>query len=251
MSHTPDTRKMTDLPEEQRPRERLITQGAHTLSNEELIAILLRTGIKGCNVFELAHRFCRRFSPITKLRGFSVSELKGYLKQPLADGDAILGIGNDKLTTLLAAIELGARVFGRETQNLSKPMVTPRDIATFMFADTSRYEREGFWAIYVDHHRRLIQQQPELITLGLRTQTVIEPSALFRRAIMLGAHGIYIVHNHPSGDVRPSEEDVTTTERLIAAGHTLGITIHDHIILGRPDTTPAYFSLRANDTCAF
>ncbi len=263
LDEAPDVRKMKDKPQDERPRERLKMQGATALTDHELVAILLRTGVKECNVFELARRFCHLFHPITKLRALTYEDMKGwidryndYLRQrdpeTLSPQEReIKGIGEDKLITLLAALELGARVYAPKGEPLRKPILRPSDIADIMLTEASRFTREGFWAIYVDRHRRMIQDKPDLVTLGIRSTTLIEPAVLFRRAVMLDAHGLYIVHNHPGGDVRPSDEDIATTQRLVTAGYALGIVVHDHIIIGRPEVTPHFYSLRANDDCTF
>lgn len=284
-----DERRLKDIPSDQRPRERLLKYGPKVLTDEELLAILFRTGVPGCNVHEMSRAFCRLFNPIWRLRLYETHELHTWLTHaeapPLcpreeedSDGERmaaervsepeqgpspgsgprrhssrlrIPGLGPDKLATLAAAIELGARIFRPKPLELQKPLVRPAQIAQLMFGESSRYAREGFWAVFVDRHRRMIQPEPELITLGVRAHTVIEPSVLFRRAVMLDAHGVFVVHNHPSGDVRPSDDDIAVTQRLIRAGHTLGIPVLDHVIVGRPETMPPYLSLREREYCSF
>lgn len=288
-----DRRKIKDIPDDQRPRERLLKFGPKVLTDEELLAILFRTGVKGCNVHEMARRFVAEFGALWRLRRYAPDELYGWLSHadapalpdrggvpeeacyygergaaespgaaepeplPYADagryrrGPRIAGLGPDKLATLAAALELGARIYRVRPQELKKPLVRPSQIAQLMFAESSRYAREGFWVIYVDRHRRMMQEGPELLTLGVRAHTVIEPAVLFRRAVMLDAHGLFVVHNHPSGDVRPSDEDIGVTQRLINAGRTIGIAVLDHVIVGRPETMPSYLSLREREYCAF
>ncbi len=277
---TKDANRMRDWREQDRPREKLLAHGAEALTDEELLAILFRTGIKGCNVYELAHRF------VQALKGKESELIKAYEQQrralgtesTIAESDSedeatslyrlwtydrqslrafvashqplLKGLGNDKLVTLLAALEFGARVFRPTPQTLKKPILRGDTVAQLMFAKTTRYVREGFWILYLDR-RRVLMHEPELLTLGVASQTLIDPQTLFRKAVMLDARYVILVHNHPSGDVKPSDADIETTQRLIAAGRVLGIPVLDHIILGRPDIAPTYYSLKAHDICAF
>ncbi len=277
-----DASRMTDWRVQDRPREKLLAYGAEALTDEELLAILFRTGVKGCNVFELAHRFVQALKgredalteayaarrnkratgdtldepdDVAEEEATSLYRLWTYdreaLKAFIASHQPLLkGIGKDKLATLLSALEFGARVFRPTPQTLKKPLLRGSAIAQLMFAKTARYVREGFWVLYLDR-RRVLMQEPDLITLGVPTQTLIDPQTLFRKAVILDARYVILVHNHPSGDVRPSDADIETTQRLIAAGRILGIPVLDHIILGRPDITPSYYSLNAHGHCTF
>ena len=128
---------------------------------------------------------------------------------------------------------------------------TPGQVAELMFAESTRLAREGFWAIFLDRRRVPLRPEPDLLTLGLGAQTLIDPQTLFRKAVMFDAHGLILVHNHPSGDVSPSTQDVETTRALITAGRVLGIPVLDHVIVGRPDISPSYFSLRTHELCDF
>lgn len=288
-----DGRRIKDIPDDQRPRERLLKYGPKVLTDEELLAILFRTGVRGCNVHEMSRKFVEEFGPIWRLRKYAPDELHAWLNHadapalpnrddesdelsyygerdaaerlsedppeplPYAEacryrkGPRISGLGPDKLATLAAALELGARIYRLKPSELAKPIARPSQIAQLMFAESSRYAREGFWVIYVDRKRRMIMDGPELVTLGVRAHTVIEPAVLFRRAVMLDAHGVFVVHNHPSGDVRPSDEDIGVTQRLINAGRMIGIPVLDHVIVGRPETMPPYLSLREREYCSF
>ncbi len=275
-----DANRMKDWREQDRPREKLLAYGAEALTDEELLAILFRTGVTGCNVYELAHRFVQvlrgREETLIKERSAESAEcgersaesgvdagaeetslyrLWTYDRQALqafvSEHQPLLkGIGKDKLSTLLAALEFGARVFRPTPTTLKKPLLRASVIAQLMFAKTARYVREGFWILYLDR-RRVLMQEPELITLGVAAQTLIDPQTLFRKAVMLDARYVIVVHNHPSGDVKPSDADIETTQRLINAGRILGIPVLDHLILGRPDVSPSYYSMQAHDVCAF
>ncbi len=236
-----DRRKMTDLPEDDRPRERLLRLGPKVLNDSELLAILLRTGVRGCNVHELARRLADTLGTLTDLRTRDADSLAALIRQD----PNLRGIGRDKLATLQAALELGARVYAPDPRALRKPILRAAQVAQLMYAESTRLAREGFWVLYLDHRRALLRPEPELLTLGIGAQVVIDPQTLFRKAVMLDARGLILVHNHPSGDVTPSAPDIDLTATLVAAGKVLGIPVIDHVIVGRPDITPGYASLRA------
>lgn len=242
-----DTRRMADLPEGDRPRERLLRLGAGALSDAELLAILLRTGVTGCNVHELARRLASALGGLAGLRTHDAPSLAAFVRRE----PSLRGVGPDKLATLLAALEVGARVFRPDAKALRKPILRAAQVAELMFSESTRLAREGFWALFLDRRRVPLRPVPDLITLGLGAQTLIDPQTLFRKAVMLDAHSLILVHNHPSGDVSPSAQDVETTRALVAAGRVLGIPVLDHVIVGRPDVSPTYLSLRAKELCAF
>lgn len=242
--------KMTDLPPEERPRERLRRLGPEALTDDELLAIIFRTGVSGCNVRDLARNFREALGSrgLASLHTYNHDEFVAFVAQ---HRDTLKGIGDDKISTLLATIEFGRRVFAPEKKELAKPLLLASDMAQRFFGATTRHVREGFWALFLDHGRRLIKEDPDLITSGLRDQTLIDASALFRRAILLNASSVIVAHNHPSGDVTPSPRDIEATDALARAGRVIGIPLRDHIILGRPDIEPSYLSLRATGRCTF
>ena len=242
-----DTRKMADLPACDRPRERLLRLGPAALSDAELLAILLRTGVTGCNVHELARRLAAALGGLAGLRTHDAATLTAFVRQD----PALRGIGPDKLATLHAALEVGARVFRPDAKALRKPILRATQVAELMFAESTRLTREGFWALFLDRRHVPLRPEPELLTLGLGAQTLIDPQTLFRKAVMMGAHSLILVHNHPSGDVSPSAQDIETTRALIAAGRVLGIPVIDHVIIGRPDISPSHLSLRSQALCDF
>lgn len=246
----PASRRMTDLPTDDRPRERLLRLGGEAMTDAELVAILLRTGVKGHNVAELAREFVASLGVegLTALRNYGHDELRALVRRQEHD---LRGIGDDKIATLLAALEFGARVFGPAPRELGKPILVASDVVRHFFGEQTRCVREGFWLLALDHRRALIGRKPALLTTGVRSQTVIDVPTVFQRALLLGASSIIVVHNHPSGDVTPSPQDIETTRALIRAGQTLGLPLRDHVILGRPDIPPHYCSLRASGCCAF
>lgn len=244
---TASTTKMTDLPEEERPREKLLARGAEALSDAELVAILLRTGIKGCNVRDLAERLLNGLAGLDGIRTWDSRTLKQFI----ARTPDLRGIGKDKIATLLAAFEVGFRIYAVKKENTSGPILTPSKAVALVIDDIKHFNREGFWAIYLDRRRRLIDR-PELLTLGIGAQTVIDAQTVFRRAVLMNASGVILIHNHPSGNPDPSEADIQTTNVLIAAGKALNIPVLDHIVVGRPGVCdPYYHSMRSHNTCAF
>ncbi|MEG2063368.1 MAG: DNA repair protein RadC [Kiritimatiellia bacterium] len=249
-----DGRRMAEIPEGDRPREKLLRLGVRALTDDELLAILLRTGIKGCNVHQLAHALRVAVGEFPTFRRYDHQSLVTFIKNyhdPVTAAATLRGIGPDKLATLLAALEIGARAYGPTQKELHRPILRPGQVAEIMFAESSRYLQEGFWALLLDHRRAPLGEGPELLTLGVGDHTVINPPTLFRKAVMLGAHAVILVHNHPSGAVTPSDADIATTEKLIVAGRVIGIPIADHIIVGRPDCSPSYYSFRSHERCSF
>jgi DNA repair protein RadC len=239
--------KMTDLPMAERPREKLLAQGAEALSDAELVAILLRTGIKGCNVRELAERFIKGIAGLDNIRTWDSRTLKLFISRT----PELRGIGKDKIATLLAAFEVGFRIYAVKQDKPVAAILTPSQAVALVIDEIKHFNREGFWVLYLDRRRHLIDH-PELLTLGIGARTVIDVQTVFRRAVLLGASSVILIHNHPSGYPEPSEDDLRTTETLIAAGKTLNIPVIDHIIVGRPGVCdPCYYSIRSHQDCNF
>lgn len=249
-----DSRKIKELPPDERPREKLLRCGPAALTDSDLVAILLRTGVAGCNVTDLARRFVTALGErsLAALRTYDAESLTGFIRAHSAREDplSLRGIGPDKLATLLAALEVGTRIHAPDKAALQMPFLRAAQVAELVFSESTRFAREGFWALYLNH-RRIPLCAPSLITLGVGTQTLIDPQTLFRKAVMLDARAVILIHNHPTGDVTPSEPDIATTQSLIAAGRTLAIPVLDHVIVGDPKITPSYYSIRASGRCTF
>lgn len=243
------TPRMKDLPKEMMPRERLLKFGGEVLEDYELLAILLRTGIPGCNVMELAKRLVDHFGGIQKMAQYPTKELYAHIRTV----PELLGIGESKLISILTAIEIGARIYAPTPKQLKKALTEPEDVARLMFSQSTRLAREAFWAILLDRRLAPIRDYPEPveITRGIGSNTIISPHVLFRPAVMFDAQAIILVHNHPSGNVEPSTEDIVTTQVLIEAGRQLRIPLFDHVIVGRPDVSPFCYSLRKHERCVF
>ncbi len=211
--------KIKDLPINERPRERLINNGAENLSNEELLAILLKTGTKEASAKALATEI------LSTLNNISDMQNKNY-KQLLK----MKGIGPSKATVLLAAIELGKRINSRCNNIHNLKIDNPKVIFDYYSPLLRGKKQEHFYAIYLDNQKRVIEDK--LLFIGTINRSLIHPQNIFKEAYMLDASAIVCLHNHPSGNVIPSVEDERITKQLVEIGNLFGIKIIDHIIIG-------------------
>ena len=229
----PENLRLKDQPASERPRERLAARGPDALTHAELIAILLRTGLKGTNVVEVGQNLLRKFDgSLNALALASVDEIR---KTP--------GIGRDKAATLVAAFAL-ARRMEQERREESPVLDNPATVVNFM-RETNRLKSvESFQALLLNVRKKLIRA--EEISSGLLDTLLVHPREVFRAAIVANAAGIVLVHNHPSGDPTPSEADIKVTRDLIRAGQLLKIEVVDHVIIGQATKERAkdYSSLR-------
>ena len=225
--------KLKDQPISERPRERLREKGPDSLSPGELVAILLRTGVKGANVVEIGKRLVQRYGSLDALARASWQELA---KEP--------GIGPDKAVTLVAAFSL-ARGLVRETRAESPALETPEAVANLMREENRLRNVETFQVILLNTRRRLIGK-PVKISDGTLDTILVHPREVFRPAIENNAAAVVLVHNHPSGDPTPSEADIKVTRDLVRAGQLLKIEVLDHVIIGRAtqERPKDYVSLR-------
>lgn len=217
--------RIADMPETERPRERLLAHGAKVLSTAELIAILLGTGqgpgklsAVGLGQYIL-HELskCDR-EPLAVLREISAAELM-----------QIPGIGPAKATTILAAIELGKRAF--QSRPADRTVIdSPAVAAAALSQDLMWQSQERFAVLLLDVKNRLLGTQ--VITIGTATETLAPPREIFREVIRQGATRLIVAHNHPSGNIEPSSEDIELTRQLLAGAAFLGIPLLDHLILG-------------------
>ena len=224
--------KIKDQPANERPRERLAANGADALSNAELIAILLRTGLKGVNAVEVGKQLLVRFGSLQELARASVDDLR-----------KVKGIGRDKAVTLVAAFAL-AHKMARELQEESPVLDTPENVVRLLRARNLVREVETLQVLLLNTRRRLIRM--EEITNGTLDTLLVHSREVFKAAISANASAIVLVHNHPSGDPTPSEADIKVTRDLIRAGQLLKIDVLDHVVLGRatPERVKDYASLR-------
>jgi DNA repair protein RadC len=207
-----------ELPASERPRERLLAHGPDSLSKSELIAILLRTGLRGISAIQVAEQLLARFGTLDNLSRAKTDELR-----------QVKGIGRDKAVTLVAAFTLG-RQMAKEIRSESPTLDTPERVADLLREENRAYEVEVFQVLLLNTRRRLIRV--EKISQGTLDTLLVHPREVFKHALSANASAIVLVHNHPSGDPTPSEADIRVTRDLVRAGGVLKIEVLDHVILG-------------------
>jgi len=212
--------RITDLAQADRPRERLEMLGPQSLSNPELLAILLRVGIAGENAVRMAERLLNHFGGLPGLHRAAFSELS-----------TVKGMGKAKAAQLVAAIELGRRIASSPADE-RQPIASPADAANLLMYRLAALEQEYLFVILLDTRNRVIGNPLEVYHGSLNT-SLIRVGEVFREAIRLNAAGIIVAHNHPSGDPSPSPEDVAVTRALVEAGKLLDIDVLDHLVFGR------------------
>ena len=221
-----------DIPKSERPRERLIKYGKESLSNSELLSIILKTGTKGESVSTLANRVLKNINKI--------GDLKDITKEQLLK---IKGIGEVKAIELLATIELGRRVY-LEKQEEDKKEVFNNSLVIYeknkhLFFDK---KQEYFYCLYLNSKKELIERK--LLFMGTLNKSLVHPREIFKEAYLLSASSIICMHNHPSGDITPSTDDIILTKSLMEIGRLQQIPVVDHIIFG----DNKYYSFYENDT---
>jgi len=207
--------KIKDLSKSERPREKLIFKGPENLKDEELLAILLGTGIKGKNVIEIAKQILRKHSK------------KRLLKLDYKELSEIKGVGSAKACTILAAQELVKRALDVEDNNL--PTINNAKDAVAQLQKLRNAKKEHFVVLYLNARNQLIHE--ETISIGTLNANLVHPREVFYPAIEHLAASIIVAHNHPSGDVEASEEDLDLTRRIKRAGDIIGIEVIQHIII--------------------
>lgn len=207
-----------DVHVDDRPRERLIRQGAQSLSNQELIAILLRTGTKQESVLTLANRVLNYFEKLHELRHATIEEIV-----------SVKGIGEAKAVQLLAAIELGRRLAQKQVDTRFT-IRSPQDAATYLMPEMSSLQQEHFVVLFLNVKNQVLHKQT--IFIGSLNSSIVHPREIFREAVKRSAASIICAHNHPSGNATPSPEDIEVTKRLQEAGYIIGIELVDHVIIG-------------------
>jgi DNA repair protein RadC len=222
--------KISEMPQEERPREKLAAHGSAALSDPELIAILLRTGVTGANAIDVARELLQRYGSLAGLSRCNVDELA-----------KIRGIGFAKAVQLVAAFGLGQRL-ARET--LSKQKIdSPELVNELVGPEMRRLRKESLRVILLDTRYHLIRI--EEVSLGSVNESIAHPREIFHPAVASSAYAVIVVHNHPSGDASPSQSDHGLTRRLAEASELLQIKLLDHIIIGAPtEGVPGYFSFK-------
>ncbi len=207
-----------ELPEQERPRERLYRLGPGALSTAELLAILLRTGVGGESALAMANRLLARYGGLAGLARASLSQLK-----------AERGVGLAKAAQIQAAVELGRRL--TLTAPEERPQIrSPADAAMLLMPEIGHREQEHFYVLFLDIRNRVLGG--ESIYKGSLDQTQVRVADVFREAVRRNCAAIVVAHNHPSGDPTPSPDDVAVTRDLVQAGRLLGIEVLDHLVIG-------------------
>jgi DNA repair protein RadC len=208
--------RIKDISLENRPRERLEKQGAASLSDAELLAVILKTGNKKENVIDMSNRLISKYG-VDKLSSCSLKELQ-----------EINGIGKAKASQILALFEFNKR-HNLAKQN-GKPIKSAKDVYEYASAKLDGMSQEFFMILHLDSKNRIVKN--ETVSIGTLNASLIHPREVFKSAIRESANSIILVHNHPSGDPQPSKEDEEITERLFDAGELLNIKVLDHVIIG-------------------
>jgi len=210
--------RIKDLPLDDRPREKLILRGPQSLTDAELLAILLRTGKKGKSVVAVAQEMIAKEGNLAKLASRSLEDLKKNS-----------GVGKDKAVTLLAAFEISRRILSQEKWHSEKKITSPEDVAN-MFIPLFRDEvKERFLVICLNSANKIIKH--ETVSIGNLNSSVVHPREIFKSALEQSAASIILLHNHPSGNPEPSNEDISITKKLVEAGKIMDIPVFDHIII--------------------
>ncbi|OGC47237.1 hypothetical protein A2886_01145 [candidate division WWE3 bacterium RIFCSPHIGHO2_01_FULL_42_13] len=209
--------KVRDLPDSEKPRERLVKYGAEILSDSELLAIILSVGGKEESVLELSRRVLAEFGGFKGLAQASPEQLV-----------SLKNVGEVKAITIKAACEIGLRVTS-DSGPASEFIKSPEDIYRLVRKDLYGKKKEHLYLISIDSRGRAIAQ--DLISIGTVNEAVVHPREIFRQAIMRTAVSIILVHNHPSQDTSPSSEDIFLTKKVADAGRLLGLNVLDHVIV--------------------
>jgi DNA repair protein RadC len=207
-----------DLPLDDRPREKLMLRGPQNLSDAELIAILLRTGKKGKSVISLAQEMVSVHRNLTILASKTLSDLT-----------KIEGIGKDKAATLMAAFELSRRIQSQSKWFSEKRVTSPKDVADIFIPLLRDELKEKFLLVCLNSANKIITY--EIISVGNLNSSVVHPREVFKAAIDHNSASIILLHNHPSGNPEPSNEDIAITKKIVESGIILDIPVFDHIII--------------------
>lgn len=216
-------RRINELPKIERPRERLVEYGANALSNQELLAVILKTGYKGVSVLDLAYEILKEID-IKAFKNITVKELM-----------MVKGIGYAKAIEIVALIEFSKRIFKVDNKIDFK---SAKEIFEAFKYDFNT-ENESFVVLYMDNMCHLIMKK--VLFNGSNNKSFIDPKTILHYAIRLNASGIILIHNHPSGNINPSNGDIIVTKKIIEAANLVGVEVLDHIIFG-----DEYFSFNEN-----
>ncbi|WP_054252020.1 RadC family protein [Neofamilia massiliensis] len=220
--------KIKDMPEDMRPQEKLLLHGPKYLSNAELIALIIRTGSKDKSSIEISQELIDKGKSLANTHD-EYFGLKFLVNASVEDLMEVSGIGHSKACMVQAAIELGRRTF--RDSAFTKEKINETHILPNLVMNDMRYLTEEEFRIAILNTKKELEYL-ELISIGSVDKTIVEPRDVFQKAIRRNAHTIILLHNHPSGDPRPSIQDINITERLKSAGKLIGIEVIDHVIIG-------------------
>jgi DNA repair protein RadC len=207
-----------DYPLQERPRERLLQDGPDSLSNYELLAILLRTGTKQMSAIQLSHHIIQHFEGLRHLKDATIGELQ-----------EISGIGPAKAVELLAAVEIGKRISRLQFEE-RYTIRSPEDGARYLMDEMRFLHQEHFVCLYLNTKNQVLHKKT--VFIGSLNTSIVHPREVFKESLKHSSASIICFHNHPSGDPAPSREDIEVTKRLVECGKMLGIEVLDHIIIG-------------------
>jgi DNA repair protein RadC len=210
-------KSVKDWPEGERPRERLIAHGPAMLSEAHLLAILIRNGKAGRTAVDLGRELLERFGSLAGIEQASIKEMC-----------AVEGIGPAKAAEIKAAIELGRRY--QKPSLAGASFCSSQDVVAYYRPRMKDAKKEMFRCALLDTKNKIIRE--EVVSVGSLTASIVHPRDTFKAAIRESAAAVIFIHNHPSGDTKPSQEDILLTRRLVQAGEVLGIQVLDHIIIG-------------------
>lgn len=212
--------KFKELPNTEKPRERLVNKGKDSLSNEELLSIILKTGTKDKSVKEVSYELLNLVKDIRNLKDVSINTLTN-----------IKGIGKVKAIELLAVIELGKRIYAEVSDNDLINCTSPINIINYFNYLFKDKKQEEFYVIFLDNKKKYISKK--LLFVGSINYSIVHPREIFKEAYLYSASSIICIHNHPSGDPYPSKEDDNITKKINEIGLIHGIPLIDHIIIGK------------------
>ena len=213
-----DISKVKDLPLDDRPREKLLLRGAHNLTDAELIAILLRTGKKGKSVVTITQELLKSEGNLAVLASKSIKSLM-----------EIEGVGKDKAATLLAAFEISRRIQYQSKWFSDKKITSPAEVAEIFIPLLRDDQKEKFIVVCLNSANKIIKY--EIISIGNLNSSVVHPREIFKVAIDNTSASIILIHNHPSGNPEPSNEDISITRKIVEAGKIMDIPVFDHLII--------------------
>lgn len=241
MSNNSDTEDLKSIPitqwaEEDRPREKMVTHGKKALTDRELLAILLRTGVKGFSAIDLAQKILAdNQNRLTEVGRLEVNDLTSRYK----------GMGMAKAVTILAALELGNRMLTEFKESKDLIIKNSADFFYYIAPQIIDLPNEEFWAVFLNQRNKMVWKQR--IGVGGLTQTTVDIRIIFKSALEHNAVSIAVAHNHPSGYLDPSKADKELTKRISEAGNTLQIKLMDHLVVGiTPEGKQDYFSFAEN-----